>query len=156
MRISSLADNELINSDDIETLGSPDQFKRFHVWDPKSHGGYWFDPSAFSDNASNSSAPLCSVSPSFGCYDPSLLGRFGNTPRAICCGPGIVNFDIAIHKNIPINEFKYFEFRSEFFNAFNHTNFLNPDGETQDGSSFGKITASRDPRLIQLALKFFF
>lgn len=156
IRISSLADNELINSYDIETLGSPDQFKPFHVWDPKTHGGYWFDPSAFSDNASNSSAPLCSVSPSFGCYDPSLLGRFGNAPRSICCGPGIVNFDIAIHKNIPITETKYFEFRAEFFNAFNHTNFLNPDGETQDGSAFGKITASRDPRLIQLALKFFF
>ena len=156
IRISSLADNELINSYDIETLGSPDQFKPFHVWNPKTHGGYWFDTSAFSDNASNPSAPLCSGSPSFGCYDPSLLGRFGNAPRSICCGPGIVNFDIAIHKNIPITESKYFEFRSEFFNAFNHTNFLNPDGETQDGPAFGKITASRDPRLIQLALKFFF
>jgi hypothetical protein len=156
IRISSLADNELINSYDIETLGSPDQLKPFHAWNPKTHGGYWFDPSAFTDNASSSSAPSCAAGPSFGCYDPSLLGRFGNAPRSICCGPGIVNFDIALHKNIPINESRYFEFRAEFFNAFNHTNFLNPDGETQDGSAFGKIIAARDPRLIQLALKFFF
>jgi hypothetical protein len=39
---------------------------------------------------------------------------------------------------------------------FNHTQFNNPDGNTTDGSDFGRILRAQQPRLIQLAVKFYF
>ena len=44
-----------------------------------------------------------------------------------------------MHKITAGREDKHFEFRAEFFNIFNHTQFLNPDGNITDGSDFGRI-----------------
>jgi hypothetical protein len=98
----------------------------------------------------------CTTNPGYGCYDPSLLGRVGNAPRTICCGPGISDTDISFIKNIPVNERTHLEFRAELFNIFNHTQFYNPDGNSTDGSQFGQVTQVKDPRLAQFALKFYF
>jgi hypothetical protein len=147
IRITSAADNELMYSFDFELPGEPDQILPFHTQDPRKNGGYWFNPNTFTENASDPTSPN---------YDPSLFGRIGNAPRTICCGPGISNWDIAVHKMIPVSENTHFEFRAEFFNAFNHTQFFNPDGNTTDGSDFGLIKRARDPRLMQFALKYFF
>jgi hypothetical protein len=141
IRILSSADNELLNSFDFEPVGEPDQLKAFHTQDPRKNSFYWFDPATFTEDPT---------------VDPSLVGRFGNAPRTICCGPGIQNFDFAVHKNIEVSERTHLEFRTEFFNAFNHTMFLNPDGNSNDGSQFGQITQARDPRFIQMALKYIF
>ena len=54
-----------------------------------------------------------------------------------------------------VGENKVIEFRSEFFNIFNHANFGNPNGNI-GSANFGRITTTRDPRLIQFALKFQF
>jgi len=137
----------LMYSFDFELPGQPDQLAPFHTQNPKSNGGYWFNPAIFTENATDPSSPG---------YDPSLLGRIGTAPRTICCGPGIQNWDIALHKNIQVTEGTHVEFRAEMFNAFNHTNFLNPDGNSTDGSQFGQITQARDPRLLQFALKYIF
>ena len=59
-------------------------------------------------------------------------------------------------KTITLTETKHIDFRAEFFNIFNHTQFFNPDGNTSDGGQFGQVTQARDPRLMQFALKFFF
>ncbi len=147
IRILSAADNELMYSYDFELPGEPDQLLPFTTQNPKNNGGYWFNPAIFTENASDPTSPG---------YDPSLLGRIGTAPRTICCGPGIQNWDIALHKNIQVTEGTHVEFRAEMFNAFNHTNFLNPDGNSSDGSQFGQITQARDPRLIQFALKYIF
>ncbi len=90
--------------------------------------------------------------------EDTTLGRIGNSKRTICCGPPINNFDFALHKVLPIggSEDKRFEFRAELFNLFNHTQFNNPDGNMTDGSDFGRILSVREPRLIQLAVKFYF
>ena len=53
-------------------------------------------------------------------------------------------------------EGKNLEFRAEFFNIFNHTQFLNPDGNISDGTDFGRVKHTRDPRQMQFALKFSF
>jgi hypothetical protein len=46
------------------------------------------------------------------------------------------------------------EFRSEFFNAFNHPNFQDPDLYHSDGPAFGQITEmAGNPRILQFALK---
>jgi Carboxypeptidase regulatory-like domain len=156
IRISSQADNELMYSFDFELPGEPAQIGPFRTMRPQSNSNYFFDPNSFTENASDDSQPLCSQQAVFGCFDPSLFGSLGNAKRTICCGPHISNTDFAILKTIPISENKHVDFRAEFFNIFNHTQFFNPDGNTSDGSQFGQVTQVRDPRLMQLALKFFF
>ena len=47
------------------------------------------------------------------------------------------------------------QFRAEFFNVFNHTQFNNPSGDFSS-SQFGVVTSARDPRIGQLSLKFLF
>jgi hypothetical protein len=47
------------------------------------------------------------------------------------------------------------QFRAEFFNVFNHAQFIEPTGNI-NSSSFGMVTKARDPRIGQLALKFLF
>jgi hypothetical protein len=142
IRVQSSNDSELENSFDFELPGKPDLIAPLHTQDPRKNGGYYFDPNSFAlPEQTATSTPL------------QLLG---NAPRTICCGPGINNFDFSIQKITPVGEGKHFEFRAEFFNAFNHTQFLNPDGNISDGSDFGKVKRTRDPRNIQFALKFAF
>jgi hypothetical protein len=47
------------------------------------------------------------------------------------------------------------EFRADFFNIFNHTEFSNPDTNIT-GQFFGQILDTADPRIIQLAARFSF
>jgi hypothetical protein len=83
-------------------------------------------------------------------------------PHALCCGPAISNTDLVISKKTPINERFNTEFRTEFYNAWNHTQFANPDGNFTDGTpanggTFGVILKTReDPRVMQFALKLMF
>jgi hypothetical protein len=67
-----------------------------------------------------------------------------------------VNLDLGVHKTFQLKEGTDLEFRTEMFNAMNHTEFFNPDGNITDGASFGQVTQARDPRLIQLALRLTF
>jgi len=46
---------------------------------------------------------------------------FGDTPRNDARNPHQINFDMAIYKHFTINERAAFEFRTEAFNVFNHT-----------------------------------
>jgi hypothetical protein len=141
IRITSSADNELMNSADFEYPGEPDQLTRFGWQSPQKNGNYYFNPQIFTEDTT---------------VDPSLLGRVGTAPRTICCGPGISETDISFIKNLPINERTHMEFRGELFNVFNHTQFYNPDGNSTDGSQFGQVTQVKDPRLAQFALKLYF
>jgi hypothetical protein len=142
--------------------GEPDQIAPFRRLKPQDNNNYYFDQNSFTENATlppdavTGQPPLCSTQKVFGCYDSGLLGRIGTAPRTICCGPGISQTDFALLKTFRINEQKYFEFRAEFFNIFNHTQFYNPDGYSSDGSQFGQVTQAKDPRLMQFALKLFF
>lgn len=156
IRITSSADNELMYSAFFEYPGEPDQIAPFRRTDPKATGGYWFDPNSFTENASDNSEPPCSAGAAFNCYDPSLFGRIGNARRTICCGPPVNNIDFAVHKVLPVGEGKRFEFRAEFYNLCNHSQFNSPDGSSTDGSDFGRILRAKQPRLIQMALKFYF
>jgi len=85
---------------------------------------------------------------------------FGNSGRNILVGPGQANFDMALKKHFQlskISEASQLEFRSEFFNVFNHPNFSNPNNARSSPSSFGTITTtSVAPRIIQFALKYQF
>ncbi len=82
-------------------------------------------------------------------------GRFGSFGRNVFHGPGDIIFDFTMMKRTRVGENKILEFRSEFFNIFNHANFGNPNGNI-GSANFGRVTTTRDPRLIQFALKFHF
>ena len=88
--------------------------------------------------------------------DPnSPVQQFGTAGRNIAQGPGYGDWDFSALKNIRVAESKEFQFRAEFFNILNHTNFRLPDSDISS-PTFNQILAARSPRLIQLALKFNF
>ena len=150
VRIQSSNDSELMNSFDFELPGKPDLIAPFHTLDPRkplpgsspAQTGYAFDPNSFALPEQTA--------------DSTPLQLLGNSPRTICCGPGINNFDLSVQKITPLGERLHMEFRAEFFNLFNHTQFLNPDGNISDGADFGRVKHTRDPRQMQFALKFSF
>jgi hypothetical protein len=79
---------------------------------------------------------------------------FGNAPRNFMVGPSFWNADMALSKNFPLREPVALEFRSEFFNLFNHPNFSNPGSNVSNGASFGVISSTVNaPRIVQLALR---
>jgi hypothetical protein len=80
---------------------------------------------------------------------------FGNSGAYILSGPGVVDFDFSAFKSFRITETKRVEFRSEWFNAFNHAQFLYPDGTINDGTT-GQIFNAKPSRQIQMVLKFLF
>ncbi len=126
---------ELESSFFFEDANTPEVTGRVQFVNPKTNGNLWFT----SDNI-NDPAP----------------GTFGNMPHSLCCGPSLSNTDIALVKHTSIGERWSSEFRTEFYNAWNHTQFANPDGNFSD-STFGEILKTReDPRVIQFALKFLF
>jgi Carboxypeptidase regulatory-like domain len=82
-------------------------------------------------------------------------GRFGTLGRNVFHGPGINNWDFSVLKRTRVTEAQELEFRAEFFNLANHTQFLNPNGNI-GSPNFGLISTTRDPRIIQFALKYKF
>lgn len=112
------------------------------------------------------------------------LMAYGNSPRNAVRAPAMNNVDIAIYKNFRVREGMQMQFRFETFNTFNHSQFYDIDlgyttqGIVRDVSQmkmtscdalpghtfpdcnrnlhFGYPNQVRDPREIQLALKFIF
>ncbi|MGH9751822.1 MAG: carboxypeptidase regulatory-like domain-containing protein [Blastocatellia bacterium] len=82
-------------------------------------------------------------------------GRFGTLGRNVFFGPGINNWDFSLLKRTKVTETQEIEVRGEFFNLANHAQFNNPNASV-GSPNFGAITATRDPRIIQLALKYKF
>ncbi|HUN64203.1 MAG TPA: carboxypeptidase regulatory-like domain-containing protein [Candidatus Sulfotelmatobacter sp.] len=86
------------------------------------------------------------------------LGDFGMAGRRFFSGPGMVNFDLAVQKNLPLTESKSLQFRVETFNTLNHAQFFGAaavDGNISD-ATFGQIVNSMPPRLMQLAMRLVF
>jgi len=83
------------------------------------------------------------------------FGGLGNSNRRFFHGPGFNNFDFAVHKDTRLRESMSLQFRAEFFNFFNHTQFNNPNG-TYNNSQFGLVRSAKDPRIGQMSLKFMF
>jgi hypothetical protein len=85
--------------------------------------------------------------------------EYGNSPIGVTLGPGQFNWDMSMTKTTVvggIREGATLQFRSEFFNTFNHAQFNAPVTNVAAGN-FGSITStSVNPRLIQFALKYIF
>ena len=128
-----------------------------------------FDPRTGSvANTINPARPLASQNNYF--FNPNgftreALGTLGNAGRNFFNGPGLNNFDFAVHKDTRVSEATKLELRIEFFNLFNHANFnpVSSNGGVNGNSNsrnFGRILDARpsgiDSRLIQLVAKFNF
>jgi hypothetical protein len=105
-------------------------------------------------------------------FDPSLIGANGRANTQFfsnptsgtlgalqltpVSGPGRFDFDLGVIKRTRLTERVNFEFRFEAFNILNHTNF--DVGQTQNinNATFGRITATFDPRILQFAGKLSF
>jgi hypothetical protein len=102
----------------------------------------WFGTSAVADN-----------------FEAPAPGHFGNIGRNSAMGPGVATLDFSIHKRFSINEEAQVQFRAEFFNIVNRTNFGSPRRAALSSSGgvdsrFGEITSTNTTsRQIQLALR---
>jgi hypothetical protein len=79
----------------------------------------------------------------------------GTAPVGAVRGPGINNFDMSLLKNIAFKEQRKIQFGAEFFNIANHPQFEGV-GNVFGSATFGVVTNARDPRVVQLRLKFSF
>ena len=151
----------MVETDDQSLLGTafggpitlpvdtPDQIAPVVKENPRNTGGQYFSISSFG---------------------PSALGTEGDARRRFFHGPGINQWDFALLKDTKITERFDLQFRAEFFNIFNHTQFLTPSGITgftaippaQGGgfapssSSFGQVPGTLPARVGQLSLKLYF
>jgi hypothetical protein len=83
---------------------------------------------------------------------PKGVIRQGNAPRNGIRGPGYQKWDLSAFKNFRMGERANLQFRFETTNTFNHTNWASI-GATLGSSTFGQVTAARDPRVVTLGLK---
>ncbi len=100
------------------------------------------------------------------CFTQPLSGQFGNVGRNSLRGPGINNFDLGLGKDFRLAERVSFQFRLETFNSFNHPQYgFDPNtstgigsavGNNPSGSNYGKVTADRPGRIVQLGGKLVF
>jgi len=93
-------------------------------------------------------------------FSPPLPGTYGNVGRNVLQGPSLIETDLSLTKTLRFSERLNLQFRSEFFNIFNHTNFNAPNpvvlASATGGPSptAGVITATATTsRQIQFGLK---
>jgi hypothetical protein len=146
--ITSSSDLELMDSSFFSYPGEPNQVLPLQRLNPRNGANLAFDPSAF--------------------QQVTQEGIIGDSPRSVCCGPGINNIDFSLMKDLALKERYKLEFRGEFFNMANHAQFTKVDGNISDSAvdamgnvvpytgTFGKVLQARDPRLVQFALKLIF
>src|SRR5712664_1912920 len=134
--------------------------------------GSFFNATVFARPTVQSGQPIPS---SGGTATAGAMGTdIGNVGRNCLRGRRQVNVDFALGKLFPLAESRNFEFRAEFFNLFNHPNFVNPisnlnaliasggsidptTGQVLNAGNFGRIISpSNNPRILQFALKFNF
>jgi hypothetical protein len=139
--ITSSSDLELMYSSFFQYPGEPDMVAPLQKLNPRNPLNEAFNPASF--------------------QQPTQLGVIGDSPRSVCCGPGINNIDFSLLKDTTLTERFKLQFRAEFFNIANHAQFTKVDGNISDGDpstggTFSKVLQARDPRLIQFALKLIF
>ena len=97
-------------------------------------------------------------------FQRPVRGSFGNAGVGILRGPGTNNWDLTLGKRFPLfGEGRYLQFRTELFNAWNHTQFaslftaarFDAQGRQTD-ANFGAFRSARPPRTIQLSAKIVF
>jgi hypothetical protein len=83
------------------------------------------------------------------------IGQAGTLGKGAVRGKPITNVDFSMSKNWRYKERYGFQFRAEFFNVFNHANFVGFDTDLRNGT-FGTLNVAQSSREIQLGIKFTF
>jgi len=93
-------------------------------------------------------------------FTQPLAGTYGNVGRNILVGPSLKQVDFALAKRWTVTERLKLQFRSEFFNLFNHTNLNTPNPVVYAAATGGPsptagviTSAATTSRQIQLGLK---
>ena len=133
----------MVETDDHSLLGTsfggpivlpvdtPDQVGALDKMNPRnSSSHYYFNPTAFASSA---------------------IGAEGDARRRFFHGPGVNNFDTALVKDTKLSELFNLQFRAEWFNVFNHTQFSTPSGILS--GTFAQVTQAAAPRIGQVSLK---
>ena len=89
-------------------------------------------------------------------YVKQATGTFGNAGTYSILGPGGFTLDAMLTRRFSVREHQNLEVRFEAFNVLNHPVFANPGANLSASSSFGKILAANDPRILQFAMKYVF
>jgi hypothetical protein len=103
-------------------------------------------------------------------FDPCVFtvptpGTVGNLGRATLTGPNTVNVDVSLQRDFPLGGDRRLQFRAEFFNVFNHTNFRTPTansmqiftGSGRFNPGVGRfVNTATTSRQIQFALRLSF
>jgi hypothetical protein len=120
----------------------------------------FFDPAYFGKTDPNALCPGSTTNKySNGC---APTGRLGTSPRNAYYGPGLISLDMTAAKTFAIRERLKLEYRADFFNALNHTNFaLVARDRSVNNGAFGTLSSSSTfnggdtggPRVIQMTLR---
>ena len=101
----------------------------------------WFDVSAFLRSGVN---PVPLIFPAIP----------GTAARGLIEGPPTFRVDFTMTKNIVFTETMKLQLKGEAFNVFNRTNFTTLGLAAQTPGTFGTVTGTRDPRVLQFGIKF--
>jgi hypothetical protein len=150
---SGAGDIQVVRSDLVGAIQylDPGAFRTINVTTNGSgeqSGNYWFTPNSFSN------AREVALNTAATTVDPAtLLNQFtyGTLGRNVLRGPGAFNANLSIAKTFRLREATELEFRVDAFNVFNNVEFGNPDTNIGD-QSFGQISSTADPRIMQVAL----
>jgi outer membrane receptor protein involved in Fe transport len=140
---SGAGDAEIVRADQLISSMQTFDPRRVQTFNGVT-GNYWFDPNAFQ-------ADPCIAA------DVCPLGFYGTYRRNSFHGPSRSNLDLALEKSTDlIGERTKLIFRVEAFNIFNHAEFRPPADVRVTSGTFGQITGTYDPRILQLALRLAF
>ena len=146
---SGAGDAEIVRADQtvpsVQTF-NPRQVQTFNIpGTGQVTGNFWFNPNDFQENACISVTGNCP------------LGFYGTYRRNSFHGPGRANLDLAFEKSTDlVGEKMKLLFRVEAFNIFNHAEFRPPASTSVLDGTFGQISGTYDPRILQLAMKLTF
>jgi hypothetical protein len=122
----------------------------------------FFDPAWFGKTPGAFCPGSTTLLASAGC---APVGRVGTLGRNAFYGPGLINVDMTVSKSFPIRERVRLEYRADFFNVMNHTNFaLVGANRSMNNGQFGQLGSTSElnggntggPRVIQMTLRVVF
>ncbi len=154
LTITQNRDNRVLNSQRPDLLAGRDARGQLSnpVYDQQRGGLRWLAPLLQLD--STGGVVTGQPNPDFAFARSSATG-FGTLGRNTARAPGFVNFNLSVFRKFQLTERQRLEVRAEAFNAFNHPNF-GPPQRNIDNADFGLTTTVRDPRQIQIGVKYIF
>jgi outer membrane receptor protein involved in Fe transport len=137
---SGAGDGEIVRADQMGSSVQTFDPRRVQTFNGTA-GNFWFNPNSFQPDA---------------CIGPGTcpLGFYGTYARNSFHGPRHSNLDLALEKSTDlVGERTKLIFRAEAFNILNHAEFRPPSDTSVTSGTFGQISGTYAPRILQLALR---